>query len=418
LTMSYSSAAATAELPCDPLPQTSNPNQTQRRAWRYQPPPTSLTESGNQTGSNYATTVSDAARRFEADLRRVARFPYSILINGETGTGKTWAARRIHQLSSRATRPFLELNCANLPENLVEAELFGYRKGAFTGADRDHKGLFEEADGGFLFLDEIGDLAPAVQTKLLKAIEEKQFKRLGTNRYVSCDVQIIAATSRDLPEMVRRGQFRADLYSRLAVLTLAVAPLRERPEDIPALLDFYLREAARAIGRSAPFLLEEGAASLLCAYDYPGNIRTLRNLIYELTSYVEENEPVSFALAAATLAKQLTYSEPAANGEPLNPVSTAQPAPGPGITPPWHRLAQEGDIILPAEVCLIRRGETFNEWLARAKRCSIQATLEANGGALKNAAERLGLTHESLKGHWYRARVCATGLFPAPINQE
>jgi DNA-binding NtrC family response regulator len=205
------------------------------------------------------------------------------------------------------------------------------------------------------------------------------------------------------------------------VLTLAVAPLRERPADIPALLDFYLREAARAVGRSAPFLLEEGAASLLCAYDYPGNIRTLRNLIYELTSYVEENEPVSFTLAAATLAKQLTYTEPAlnpANGEPLNPVSTAQPAPGLEITPPWHRLAREGDIILPAEVCLIRRGETFNEWLARAKRCSIKATLEANDGAFKNAAERLGLTHESLKGHWYRARVCATELFPTPINQE
>src|SRR5215210_3131827 len=148
------------------------------------------------------------------------------------GTGKTLAARQVHQRSERAGKPLLELNCANLPEQLVEAELFGYRKGAFTGADRDHKGLFEESDGGTLFLDEIGDIPVAVQNKLLKAIDEKQIKRLGTNRYVSCDVQVIAATSRDLRGMIRRGEFREDLYCRLAVLKFEIAPLRERREEI------------------------------------------------------------------------------------------------------------------------------------------------------------------------------------------
>jgi transcriptional regulator with GAF, ATPase, and Fis domain len=154
----------------------------------------------------------------------------------------------------------MELNCANLPEQLVEAELFGYRKGAFTGADRDHKGLFEESDGGTLFLGDIGDIPLSVQNKLLKAIDEKQIKRLGTNHYVSCDVQIIAATSRDLLEMIREGSFREDLYCRLAVLKVETVPLRERSEDIPAFIDLFLREAAETVsklsGRAACYRIE------------------------------------------------------------------------------------------------------------------------------------------------------------------
>ena len=141
---------------------------------------------------------SEKSKQLLADIERVSRRPYSILITGETGTGKTFAAREIHRLSVRSKKPFMELNCANLPEHLVEAELFGYRKGSFTGADRDHKGLFEEADGGILLLDEIGDVPPAVQNKLLKAIEEKQIKRLVTNHFIHCDFQIIAATSSNL----------------------------------------------------------------------------------------------------------------------------------------------------------------------------------------------------------------------------
>ena len=200
---------------------------------------------------SFAGQISEQAQTMRAEIERVARKPFNILITGETGTGKTYAAREIHRLSTRANNPFMELNSANLPEHLVEAELFGYRKGAFTGADRDHIGLFEEANGGILFLDEIGDIAPTVQNKLLRAIEEKQIKRLGSNRYLFCDVQIIAATSRNLPTMIQRREFREDLYSRLAVLTIETTPLRERREDIPAMIALFLREAANAVAGRA-----------------------------------------------------------------------------------------------------------------------------------------------------------------------
>ena len=159
----------------------------------------------------FQNQMSRQAQRMRADITRVARRPYNILITGETGTGKTEIARQIHRMSARSGNPFVELNCANLPEHLVEAELFGHRKGAFTGADRDRIGLFQEAHGGTLFLDEIGDIPPTVQNRLLKAIDEKQIKRLGDNHYRSCDVQIIAATSRNLSRMTRDGEFREDL---------------------------------------------------------------------------------------------------------------------------------------------------------------------------------------------------------------
>lgn len=234
----------------------------------------------------FGDQTSSPARTMRSEIHRVARRPHNILITGETGTGKTHTAREIHRRSARSDKPFMELNCANLSEQLVEAELFGYRKGAFTGADRDHMGLFEEANGGIVFLDEIGDIAPTVQNRLLKAIDEKQIKRLGTNHYMFCDVQIIAATSRNLPAMIRNGDFRVDLYCRLAVLTVQTTPLRERPEDIPAMITLFLREAAAVPGTDKQpwtFRLEEDALSLLCELDYPGNIRALRNLIFQLT---------------------------------------------------------------------------------------------------------------------------------------
>ena len=169
----------------------------------------------------FANQTSKQAQRMCKEIVRVARRPYNILITGETGTGKTEIARQIHRMSARANNPLIELNCANLPEHLVEAELFGHRKGAFTGADHDRKGLFEEANGGILFLDEIGDIPLTIQNRLLKAIEEKQIKRLGTNHYQFCDVQIIAATSRNLQTMIQNSEFREDLYFRLAVLTIS-----------------------------------------------------------------------------------------------------------------------------------------------------------------------------------------------------
>lgn len=383
----------------------------------------------------YNQRTSEKTKQLLADISRVASRHYNVLITGETGTGKTLAARQIHQQSTRANKPFVELNCANLPEHLVEAELFGYRKGAFTGADRDHKGLFEEADGGILFLDEIGDVPSAVQNKLLKAIDEKKIKRLGTNRYIECDVQIISATSRNLLKMMRRGEFREDLYCRLAVLTIEVPPLRERHEDIPVLIAHYLCEAARTIvgqtTQDTSFKIEHGAAELLCEYDYPGNIRALKNLIYELTSFVSLNEPITVKLVQTTLAKlrrnedykmtiDLNAPEEKTKQNPtvqsfneMNALSINYEAYGNTlnyISKDKHRVVQsvmadEGDLILPVEITVIRKGETFTEWAARAKQASIEAARKATDGTLAGAAKKLGISRNSLKGYFERAKA-------------
>ncbi len=395
--------------------QISGRGETGRRACGYEARAEETVQPDGRGSDVFANQRSEKARQLLADIERVARRPYNILITGETGTGKTLAARQIHQRSERSGKPFLELNCANLPEQLVEAELFGYRRGAFTGADRDHKGLFEEADGGILFLDEIGDVAPAVQNKLLKAIDEKQIKRLGTSRYVNCDVQIIAATSRDLPEMIRRGEFREDLYCRLAVLTIETAPLRERREDIPAIIDYYLCDAARAVSNSSSanksYRVEQEAIELLCEFDYPGNIRVLRNLIYELTSHVTLDEPITSRLVAAALdkirARELRTAatlDASVRDEAESSLAHSDMAAF-SLQDALRSLANEGDIILPLEVCFIRQGETFRQWAARAKQCSIEAARQAAGGTLQSAARRLGATRSSLKGHLQRAKT-------------
>jgi|GEM_PF-1034306 len=386
-----------------------------RRVWRYSP--TKEAQIGNyteRTTGKASTQLSEKARMLEADIERVARFPHGILITGETGTGKTVSARQIHAKSARSNKPFIELNCAAMPENLVEAELFGYRKGAYTGADRDHKGLFEEADGGILFLDEIGDLQPAVQNKLLKAIDEKQVKRLGTNHYIACDVQIIVATSRNLREMVRRGEFREDLYCRLAVLKIETVPLRERREDIPALTDIFLREAAETISKLTAqpeeYSIETGAVEMLCAHHWSGNIRVLRNAIYELTSYVREGETITMERVQAALAWLNADAGGAASAEREGTDVAVEKAGGnlyscPQLAEALQALAQEGDIILPVEVCILRRGETLNEWLLRAKQCGIEAAWRASStGKLREAAARLGLAYTNMKSQLHRTR--------------
>ncbi len=396
----------------------SNERETQRRVLKFRSPPKVAERASDQTEKIFGDQTSKQAQFMRAEIERVARRPHNILITGETGTGKTLAAREIHRRSSRANNPFMELNCANLPEQLVEAELFGYRKGAFTGADRDHMGLFEEADGGILFLDEIGDIALTVQSRLLKAIDEKQIKRLGTNHYVFCDVQIIAATSRNLPKMIRDREFREDLYCRLAMLTLETTPLRERREDIPAMVALFLREAAGSIAGKAhqneTYRIEEGALRLLCEFNYPGNIRGLRNLIYQLTSYVEEDQPISIELVQLALAKLRSEGgnhvtgakgDQASLPDPGNAISAGGESVGSSAQHSFLRyVAHEGDIILPLEVCVLRRGETFKQWTKRAKNCSIEAARQATGGATQTAAERLGLTHNSVKAYLRRAK--------------
>jgi DNA-binding NtrC family response regulator len=211
-------------------------------------------------------------------VERVAPSDATVLIRGESGTGKELIARAIHFNSRRAAGPLVTLNCAALPEQLLESELFGHEKGAFTGAVVLRKGRFEQADSGSMFLDEIGDLSPTLQVKLLRVLQERQFERLGSTTTLSVNVRILAATHRDLEQAMREGTFRDDLYYRLNVVTIQIPPLRERREDIPPLLDHFLRKFAEKNRRQVTGLTA-GARDALLKYDYPGNVRELENIV-------------------------------------------------------------------------------------------------------------------------------------------
>ena len=209
---------------------------------------------------------------------QVAPTDSTVLIEGETGTGKELIAQAIHNISSRCGRPFVRLNCAAIPLDLLESELFGHEKGAFTGAIAQKIGRFELADKGTLFLDEVGDIPPALQPKLLRVLQEQEFERLGSARTHQVNVRLVAATNRDLAEMVHRGQFRSDLYYRLNVFPVLLPPLRARSEDIPALVMHFVEIFGRRMGREIEHIPAE-TMSALNSYHWPGNIRELQNLI-------------------------------------------------------------------------------------------------------------------------------------------
>jgi len=211
-------------------------------------------------------------------VERVAPTDSTVLIQGETGTGKELIARAIHNLSMRCGRPFIKLNCAAIPFDLLESELFGHERGAFTGAIAQKIGRFELADKGTLFLDEVGDIPPALQPKLLRVLQEQEFERLGSTRTHQVDVRLVAATNRNLVEMVKRNEFRSDLYYRLDVFPIPLPPLRERREDIPALVEHFVEIYARRMGKEIAHIPAE-TMSALVSYFWPGNIRELQNFI-------------------------------------------------------------------------------------------------------------------------------------------
>jgi two-component system NtrC family response regulator len=224
--------------------------------------------------------IGDSGRMQEvlSLVRRVAPSDATVLIRGESGTGKELIARALHYASPRAAGPLVKVNCAALAESLLEAELFGHEKGAFTGAVASRKGRFELADGGSLFLDEIGDLPPHLQVKLLRVLQEREFERVGSSRPIKVDVRLLAATHRNLEALVREGRFREDLYYRINVVTIMLPPLRERREDLPPLIEHFLRAFAGKNGKTVRGLTREAREALL-RYDYPGNIRELENLM-------------------------------------------------------------------------------------------------------------------------------------------
>ena len=213
-----------------------------------------------------------------SEVERVAPTDSTVLVLGETGTGKELIARAVHNLSARCGRPFVKLNCAAIPFDLLESELFGHEKGAFTGAFTQKIGRFEMADTGTLFLDEIGDMPLALQPKLLRVLQEQEFERVGSGRTHRINVRVVAATHRDLTEMVARKEFRSDLYYRLNVYPVALPPLRERPEDIPQLVSHFVEMCARRMGKRIDHIPEDMMAAFT-AYSWPGNVRELQNLI-------------------------------------------------------------------------------------------------------------------------------------------
>ncbi|MFI5335592.1 MAG: sigma-54 interaction domain-containing protein [Opitutales bacterium] len=224
---------------------------------------------------------SDAIRRVQKIAEEVARSEVTVLIEGESGTGKELVARTIHRHSARADRPFIFVNCAALPEQLVEAELFGYRKGAFTDARTDKPGRFQLADGGTLFLDEIGDLSPKGQGDLLRVLEDGAFRMVGGTELIRVDVRVVAATNKHLQEAVAEGKFREDLYYRLHVVPIAIPPLRERNEDIPVLIDSFVAQFCAKHKRRLKRLAPE-AMRICQLFPWPGNVRQLRNVVEHL----------------------------------------------------------------------------------------------------------------------------------------
>jgi len=227
-------------------------------------------------------------------IEKVAASELPVLIQGDSGTGKELVARAIHFNGPRKRKIFLSENCAAIPESLLESELFGHVRGAFTGADRDRQGLFEQADRGTLFLDEVGDMSAGMQARLLRAIQEGEIRRVGGERVVHVDVRLVTATNRDLEQEVKAGRFREDLFYRLQVLPITLPALRERPEDIPDLVEHLLQRISRARGRPVPGIASEVSA-LLQRYPWPGNVRQLENTLQRL-ALLAGSDPITLGV--------------------------------------------------------------------------------------------------------------------------
>ncbi len=317
--------------------------------------------------------ASDGMRRLMALVGRVASHKAAVLITGETGSGKEVIAKAIHQRSLRCNKPWVDINCAAFPENLIESELFGYDKGAFSGADRDKPGLFELAHTGTLFLDEVGDLEPRVQVKLLRVLDGATYYRLGGSKKISTDVRVIAATNRPLETLIETGGFRRDLYHRLGQFQLRVPPLRERPEDIDALARYFLAQfdPSKSLAYDAIALLHE--------YPWPGNVRELQNVIIQAAAFctsdvIRAEEMVRFVRTGGDDAKSLPESSAA-----------------------------------PSSIAVPDRNLTTMEKQA------ILAALARSGGHKGQTAEQLGISRRTLTRKLKQYEIADGRKEPAPV---
>ncbi len=335
----------------------------------------------NVTSRTALVGISRAMQDVCKEIGRVAAKPVTVLIRGESGTGKELIARAIYQHSNRAKAPFIAINCAAIPENLLESELFGHERGAFTGADQRRIGRFEQANKGTLFLDEIGDLPANTQVKLLRVLQQQTFQRVGGSETISVDVRIIAATHRDLEGMIRAGRFREDLFHRLNVVSLSLPPLRERREDIPVLGQHFLRKYAAEFGVQPPPITAD-AVAVLQADAWPGNIRELENVARRLV------------LDARGLS---------INADSVRDILAAR---APGAVPGANSLAAQASALLTRA----RRGEIEDahaRLLAEAEREILtQAIILAEGNQAK-AARWLGISRLTL-----REKLTQLGLRP------
>jgi DNA-binding NtrC family response regulator len=317
------------------------------------------------------------------EIGRVAAKPVSVLIRGETGTGKELIARAIYQYSDRASAPFVAINCAAIPETLLESELFGHERGAFTGADMRRIGRFEQANHGTLFLDEIGDMTPGTQVKLIRVLQEKTLQRLGGKETIPVDVRVIAATHRDLEAAIKKNLFREDLFYRLSVVVLTVPPLRERPTDIPDLARFFLDKYAREFNTEQPAIHPE-ALAFLQAQPWPGNVRELENVVRK----------VLLLARGYTISVDYVKTALARSGGPATPVAAEK------------SLHASADELLAAA----QRGEisdAYGQLLEAAERVLLGRAIEKAHGNQAQAARWLGISRLTL-----REKLIQFGLHP------
>ena len=291
-------------------------------------------------------------------INKVADTDSTVLIVGESGTGKELVARGLHFNSNRQHHPFVAINCSALPENLLESELFGHKKGAFTGAVADKRGLFEEANLGTIFLDEVNSMAPPLQTKLLRVLQEREIRRVGDNKSISVNVRVIGATNEALQPKLKDGTFREDLYYRLAVIPVDIPALRERLEDVPLLVNHFLQKQASSTG-GEPKKIDPEAVDILCNYDYPGNVRELENAIERACALCENDLILSSDLPPHIVAH--------ARGEKHEKAVAAMPV-----------------------------GQTLDEFVQQQERGYIEATLAHCNGSREKAAGMLGISMATL----------------------
>lgn len=319
---------------------------------------------------------SPAMREIRELIRVTAPTDATVLLLGESGTGKEMAASALHRGSARAAGPFIGINCAAIPENLLESELFGHEKGAFTGAVRQRIGRFEEANGGTLFLDEIGDMSPQLQSKLLRVLEERRFQRVGGSETIQVNVRLIAATNRDVREALASGRLRADLYHRLNVVQIKFPPLRERPEDIEPLARHFLRQYADALGKRITGFTE-AALDQLRRYPWPGNVRELRNAIER--AVIVETEPL---VRVQSLPASLIEAEPAVGAETAS-------IPG-----------------------------NLEEAVAQYERQLIERALRQHRGRINETAAALGITRHALRYRMQKLGMDVDAVFEKPIRSS